>query len=101
LVLVLAGCGGGGSTPDSGPADTGVPDTSMPDAFMPDAGPMDSGPLDAGPTTPRSTRFLNSSGGGVMTGGGFQMQITVGITPAGRTTSPGTDLTLGANTVLR
>ncbi|NOY94275.1 MAG: hypothetical protein GXP55_24115 [Deltaproteobacteria bacterium] len=101
LVMALAGCGGGGGMTDSGPADTGVPDTSMPDAFMPDAGPVDSGPEDAGPMTPRSTRFLNSSGGGVMTGGGFQMRISVGVTPAGRTSSPDSDLSLGANAALR
>jgi len=101
LVFALAACGGGGNgTPDTGPADSGIPDTSMPDTSMPDSGPMDSG-MDAGPMTPRSTTFATSSGAGEMSGGGYQLKLTVGITPAGHSTAPGADLTLGANNTLR
>jgi len=102
LILTLAGCGGGNGMPDSGAPDTGVVDSGAPDTSMPtDSGVMDTGVADSGMPTPRRTGFITTSGGGEMTGGGFQMRITVGVTPAGRTTAPGTDLSLGSNAVLR
>ena len=102
LAFALAACGGGNGTPaDTGPVDSGlIMDTSVPDTSTPDSGPTDSG-MDAGPTTPRSTTFATSSGGVEMTGGGFKLKLTVGITPAGHSTAPGTDLSLGANSNLR
>jgi len=72
--------------------DSSIPDTSMP--------PMDSG-VDSGTPPPRSTTFVTSSGGGEMTGAGYQLRLTIGITPAGNATGPGSDLSLGANSVLR
>ena len=103
LIITLAGCGGGNPPADTGPADTGVMDSSMSDTSMPpvDSGMMDTGLVDSGTPTPRSTTFVTSSGGGEMTGAGYQLRLTIGITPAGNATGPGNDLSLGANSVLR
>lgn len=102
------GCGGD-STPvvDSG-VDSAV-DSALVDSAVPDAeidSSVDSGvpdaDADAGPMGPPSDVLFNTAGQGEMSGGGFQMSLSVGApAPYGSTSGAGQQLETGANAYRR
>lgn len=105
VATVALGCGGGGSNPMDSGVDSAV-DTSVPDA-TPDAEPdgmVDSGmpDADAAPMGPTSNVLFNTAGQGQMSGGGFQMSLSVGApTPYGSTSSATDRLETGASAFQR